>query len=95
MDGKKPRQSSILELTRKDLNGIFLNGSTSSAFITSNKKELQKFIKNRAQVLAKEKFRGYQEVSEAKRSYSTLERTEQTQLKDIKMARQYANMTKA
>ena len=75
-DKKNKRQSSILELTRKDLNGVFLNGGASTAFITSNKKELQKFIKNRAQLLAKEKFRGYQEVTEAKRSYSTLERTE-------------------
>ena len=44
--GAVSRINSKIELTRKDIQNFLVNGSISKEFIHSNKKELQKFIKD-------------------------------------------------
>ena len=50
--------NSKVELTRKDIQNFLVNGSISKAFIQTNKKELQKFIKKQGRSTS-EFFRGY------------------------------------
>ena len=51
--------NSKVELTRKDIQNYLINGTISKEFITTNKKELQKFIKNQHRS-SSDFFRGYQ-----------------------------------
>ena len=48
-----------VELTRKDIQNFLVNGSISKAFIQTNKKELQKFIKKQGRSTS-EYFKGYE-----------------------------------
>ena len=51
-----------MELTRKDIQNYLVNGSISKEFIHTNKKELQKFIKNQTRASDRgESMLGYKE----------------------------------
>lgn len=58
----KRRQSSRVELSRRDMQNFLVNGSISKEFIKTNKKELQKFIKSQAHSDQNSFFKGYNEV---------------------------------
>ena len=50
--------NSRIDLSRKDLQNFLVNGSVQKEFIHTNKKELQKFIKNKMRS-SSDYFRGY------------------------------------
>ena len=45
LERKRERQFSKVELSKKDMQNFLVNGSISKEFILTNKKELQKFIR--------------------------------------------------
>ena len=56
------KMNSRLDLSRKDLQNFLVNGSVQKEFIHTNKKELQKFIKNQMRS-SSDYFRGYQSIT--------------------------------
>ena len=54
--------NSRIDLSRKDLQNFLVNGSVQKEFIHTNKKELQKFIKNQMRS-SSDYFRGYQSIT--------------------------------
>ena len=55
------QSNSKVELTRKDVQNFLINGSVSKEFIHSNKKELQRFIRNQARSTDNNGLKGYKE----------------------------------
>ena len=56
------KMNSRIDLSRKDLQNFLVNGSVQKEFIHTNKKELQKFIKNQMRS-SSDYFRGYQSIT--------------------------------